>query len=600
MRDPLIDDNDLAITISRSDRTKRVASIPGDVGTVFSMPQMSAQSLWEIQDRMSSSDVYSDMSSAFDYCKSIVFPQKLAEFRAALWSRGFQVSHPHPDVERAYRQFCVDFDIQSLVTEGMLHLSICNNACLIWRVKTTGKIEYVKFYRPDQTRIDPIRNSLWCKPADDFIKLVRGATDAELREYVRKFGKDSAVKEWVAVAKGNLKPSPFPGFVRLVNNGLKSDRDHWIIFPGNGGNSQTTYSPVNMRSIFLDLELVKLLYQGDWSTAWMIKNMIVLVQAGESITSGPLAGSRRNYVTAKDLEALKATFQKAGKAQIVYGNHTIKISFNAPDPNLFGKEKYDSVIDRICWFFGIGRFLLLGGADSTSYATAAWNVHAIRTDAKRVRDLFKTYFTKFLTHDSIVQLVFKGMSDIKDYCVKSVDKNVITLRKRFKGLSLENVGDVEYSTDGFITVQKYQIASVSAENGTITTIRNLPDGANSNNVRLSVPLDKVLALYGPPLIKFDERIIKDDQVTLRELQMLINQGPISNRSLLEELGFDFDTQVAQKKLEWDMWKDLIPMFEPRQGIVAAIAAKLQDLIINGSSPQGEGGRPFGSETDDFK
>lgn len=593
------------VALQSDNEEMSLASLAGDDRNLFaSSAQMTSQSLWVLQDTMSTSDVYGQMTNAFDYAQAVVFAQGLSEFRASLWSTGFKVVHAHPDIERLYTKFSEEQNLNSLTVEGMNHLSVCNNACLTWRVKTTGVLEYARFYRPDLTRLDPIRFSLWCKPSAQFANMVSKATKEELNKYIRPFGNDSAVKAWVeAVKPSSSKPSPYPGYVQLLDDGTKTARDHWVIFTGSGGNTQTEYSPVTMKSIFLDLELVKLLFDGDWSTAWMIKNMIVLVQQGESITSGPLAGLRRNYPTGADLQALKTEFQKAGKAQIVYGNHTIKISFNSPDAKTFSPEKYSAVLQRICWFFGIGSYMMLGGSEGSSFATASWNVQAIRTRAKTMRELYASYFIKFLTHESIKSVVFKGVSEVTDYCVESVKDNVVKLNKHFAGLAKENIGSVEYSTDGFVSnKQPFNVVDVSIQQGTVTTMRPLPTDANNENTRLVIPIKSALSLYGSPVVKFDNRVIMDDKVALQQLQMLINQGPISNLSVLNELGFEFDKEVNQKKIEWSLWKNLVPIFEPRQGIITALVAQLQNLVADtdqqdNTDPNVKSGNPDGAGTD---
>ena len=563
----------------------------------FAIDQKNAGALWAIQNEIANMSIYGLMAKADEYVQKDVIPQQLAKWRAGLWAKGFKISHPHKKIQTLYNDFAREWKLGALVNEGMLNLSVMNNACLIWHIKTTGKLQYIRFYNPSMTRIDQLQYSLWCKPDAEFTKDVTASNDLEIKSYLKEQPAGSDTQRWIDAVR-KPKPNPkYSGFVQLVNKDKATDQDYWQIIPGDGGVSQTSYSPVSMQSIFSDIELLRLLIQGDWATAWMIKNMIVLVKCGESITAGPLAGSKSNYATGKDIKALKEHFQKVGKAQMLYGNHTITVEFLFPDPKAFSPEKYSSVIDRVCWFFGIGSYMVLGTSQGGSYSTTSWNVQAVRAEAQRVRELFKIFFSSFLNHSSITKQIFKSTDFLYDHdCAKEIDGNVIYLNKAYADLSIENIKSVQYSSDGFRTVDNFIPIAVNADNNTIVLSRDIPS-KEIKTVRLMMTPEQALGLYGPAEITFDNRIIKDDKIALSELQMLISQGPLSYLTLLEQLGFEFDKEVNQKAIERTMWENLIPLFEEKQGLLLSLLPKLyMDEAVkaetqNQTKQTGKNGRP---------
>jgi hypothetical protein len=594
--EPSLFDMDKYLSAIKASNRGHTALVSESDPITFAIDQKNAGALWSIQNELAGMSIYGLMSKADEYVQKDVIPQQLAKWRAGLWAKGFKVSHPHAVIDTLYKKFATEWKLPALVMEGMLNLSVMNNACLIWHVKTTGKIQYIRFYNPAMTRIDQLQYSLWCKPDETFSKEVKQASAKEIAEYLKNQPVGSDTQRWVDALRGSTQITKYSGFVQLKNYDKSTDVDHWVLIPGDGGVSQTTYSNVAMQSIFSDIELLRLLVQGDWATAWMIKNMIVLVTCGESITTGPLAGSKANWATSKDVAELKKHFQKVGKAQMLYGNHTIKIEFLFPDPKAFSPEKYQSVIDRVCWFFGIGKYMVLGTSEGGSYSTTSWNVQAVRAEAQRVRELFKTFFSGFLNHPSIVKQIFKSTDLIYDHdCVKEIDKNIIHLSKAYEDLSMENIKSVQYSNDGFRTVENFVPIAVNADNNTIILNRDIPSD-KVENLRLMMSAEQALALYGPAEISFDNRIIKDDNTALKELQMLISQGPLSNMELLEQLGFDFDKQVNQKAIERGMWENLVPLFEAKQGILLALLPQVlrEHLALVEQAQQktpGENGRP---------
>lgn len=318
-----------------------------------------ANDLYEIVKSYESASVYDNMIKADKVVQRRVIPQKLALWRAKLWALGFSLRHPHPVIKGAYQRFADKIKLELLVQNCMNALSAMNNSTLIWRKGKNGDLEYVRFYNPSMTRIDRIHSTLWIKPTDDFKKEVNNASDAEIEKYLER-SNGSSLKKWVDYIRNPYNTisanHKYPGYIPLTND----DNEHWLLFHGDGDKDQWTYSPVTMLSIFGDIELLQLLIDGDWSTAFLTKNLITKVTVGESITSGPMAGSQKNWAKEKDLRNIQTQFQKPGQVQSIYGNHTLQIEYIIPDPKVYAPEKYDAVIDRVCWYFGIGPYTMLG------------------------------------------------------------------------------------------------------------------------------------------------------------------------------------------------------------------------------------------------
>jgi hypothetical protein len=546
---------------------------------------------------LSNSSVYSQMGSADNYCNKYVIPQRLADWRASLWARGFSISHPHPVINQAYKKFAKKNKLSLIVLQGMKHLSRMNNACLVWRQKDNrGGIDYIQFHNPSQTRIDMIGDKLWINPTQEFKNLIMKATDKQLTAFKDRHGKGTSLNRWVDTIKKPPMNTDNPDFAGLIPLS-KETGEHWIIMGGDGGNDEYNYAPCAMASIFTDIELIELLAEGDWATAFLLKNIIMLVKVGESITSGPLAGSTKNWAKGKDLTNIKTQIEKVGKAQIVYGNHTLTIEFIFPDPKVFSAEKYEAVIKRVCWFFGIGQYVIIGEGGN-SYSSASWNIQAIRNEAKIKRTIMTEHLTEFLTDPSITREVFKGLSPFYYHnCFDKVDDITLTFSNKVTDARIGNIGDVEYSKDNWNTAVTLPVKDVFPDTNTVLLARGIPSDAKPEQFRLKLQSDDILRLIGPPEIKYDNRVLRDDKQVLSEITAMLQQGPLSNVEALQELGYEYEEQIANKSRDWENRKDLIPIFEKGAGILSTIVYGLQELGFepntkaNKSKSTEEGGRP---------
>jgi len=536
--------------------------------------------LKELVKQYEDATIYDNMTTADEIVQRRVVAQKLALWRAELWSLGFNLRHPHPVIKNAFQRFSEKAELPLLVQNCMNTLSSMNNSTLIWRKGENGELEYVRFYNPAMTRIDRIHSTLWIKPTDELSNDIKGANEKDIQEYLAR-NNGSSLKKWVEYIRDPGKATSisykYHGYIPLKND----DGEYWLLFHGDGDKDQWAYSPVTMLSIFGDIDLLQLLIDGDWSTAFLMKNVITKVTVGESVTSGPMAGSKKNWATKKDLENIQAHMEKPGKVQIVYGNHTLNIEYVIPDPAVYAPEKYEAVIDRICWYFGIGPYAMLGAnRRGGSYSMAVWNVQGIRTDAESKRSVVASTLTKFLMHETILPVVFRGIGDIyvHEFVGEIEKRRILKASVEFKDLDALNGGFVEYSKDGFVTSKKYPIAHVMADVNKIVLQKLLPEGVEEGELRLRLKPKVALQLYGPPEVGFKTRTLKEDRQALAELQAAIQQGPLSNITFLNELGWDFEEQMANKQREWQHRPNLIPIFEKNQGLLENILYGLDDLV----------------------
>ena len=148
-----------------------------------------------------------------------------------------------------------------------------------------------------------------------------------------------------------------------------------------------------MCAIFDSIVLRELLIDGDYSVAYYIKNLITHIKAGESITSGPRAGTRDNWASKEDLDELKKSFKTPSKAIRLFTRHHTSVQFIIPDTAAFNPDKYKAVDARIMKWAGVGLALLIG--EGGNYATAYVNIKRLIAKIKKFRKIMGRTLEEF-------------------------------------------------------------------------------------------------------------------------------------------------------------------------------------------------------------
>ncbi len=103
-----------------------------------------------------------------------------------------------------------------------------------------------------------------------------------------------------------------------------------------------------LQPIFKELATIEMLIAGDFSTAWMMKNMIALVSIGDP-------SIEKNYVRPdqNELQKLQTAFQRPEYAMWAYVDPTVDIRFISPDPKVFDQAKYKQQIEAVEYCLGV-------------------------------------------------------------------------------------------------------------------------------------------------------------------------------------------------------------------------------------------------------
>lgn len=223
----------------------------------------------------------------------------------------------------------------------------------------------------------------------------------------------------------------------------REDGDRWLI--RTRGRKHSGLCSPSMYTIFLALEVRKALEEGDMSAAYLMKHFILHVTAGESITQGPLAGTRNNWAKPKEINKIFDTVKTTNKAQRMVTNHTVKFNFVFPPKEMWGLDKFSNCENRIYNWAGVNIIIMTG--DGGTNASGFLGARRMIASMGKARTQVKYLITEFFDDDEIREIAEVP----EDTLVTAVfDENALKdprqLLEELKFMMQEGFGDPQQAT----------------------------------------------------------------------------------------------------------------------------------------------------------
>lgn len=317
--------------------------------------------------------------------------QQIIDIKQDFGSAGFKTTHTNKKIKNYYDAVNKEIDMDALVLDMWDDFLTSSNVIFHWKADHTGEIEYAMCLDPALVDVVSIagRDLVYVTPDDEFRNLARKVNKSSEEEaYLSNFD-----ARWITAAKNSINSDKG----RVL---LSEDYNEYVLIlklgkrKGMGGLAKP-----KMKATFDDIELRQLMIDGDWEIAFQTKNMITQITAGESITSGEKAGSRKNWATSVEIEKLKTLMKHPAKSLNLFTNHTVVIKFHIPPQEVFNARKYVAVEDRIYKWAGVSLALVIG--EGGNYATAYINIKKLIAELQTDRRIIRRLLEKFYSHPSI-------------------------------------------------------------------------------------------------------------------------------------------------------------------------------------------------------
>lgn len=228
--------------------------------------------------------------------------------------------------------------------------------------------------------IDKVNNAFAIRGSSKVLKLTKEEIYQDLMD-------EGIGKKWIDAVR-NRKD-----FVTLK----KEDGDNWLIQTKERKHSGL--AKPSMKTIFLRLEQRRILSEGDFSASIMMKHFIQLIKQGESITQGPLAGQRTNWMTPAEATELLKKFSTVNKALRVAVNHTTIVEFIFPPKEIFNLDKFEKCELCIYVWSGITVTIVIG--EGGKYSSGFISIKRMVADIGKIRKKISSLFINFFRHPTI-------------------------------------------------------------------------------------------------------------------------------------------------------------------------------------------------------
>lgn len=225
------------------------------------------------------------------------------------------------------------------------------------------------------------KTHVFVRPEARWVSILHNGSINKSPEY--KFLKANLPSYWIPFIMANqeipLKEEEFA----LIENDLS-------LFSHRGLSDHTIHG-VPLSAAFDALQTTKMLMSGDFSTAWLIKNVIALVSIGDP-------KNEKDYSPPDQiaLQKLAAAFVRPEFAMMAFVDPTVKVEYIYPDPkNLEGTKytEFNKQIEYVCGCPGV--FTSMSG----DFASASLSLKPFREDIHVARlDVIEQVLDKLMPH----------------------------------------------------------------------------------------------------------------------------------------------------------------------------------------------------------
>lgn len=224
---------------------------------------------------------------------------------------------------------------------------------------------------------------------------------------------------------------------------LRRDRgDNWLV--QTKGRLHHGLADPSMKVIFQDLTKRKMLREGEFSAAFMMKHFILHITMGESIESGPDAGSRKNWATVKETESMHGVVTRTAQSARLCTNHTVKFNFVYPPNDIWDPAKFATPEAAISRWAGVVNVVSQGSGATGSEGHLG--IKQLIADIIYARDRVQQIFSEFFDSKSVKEVTTTDIPDgvtIRPKFDENVLKDARQLLDELKQLWTANAIDPE-------------------------------------------------------------------------------------------------------------------------------------------------------------
>jgi hypothetical protein len=201
----------------------------------------------------------------------------------------------------------------------------------------------------------------------------------------------------------------------------KDDGDNWKVFTTE--RKHYGLAKPAMSKIFVPLATRLMNTEGEFGASVMMKHFIFHIKCGESIESGPNAGSTKNWATPEEVEYYADQFKGVNKTKVIATNHTVEFSFIHPPIELFSPEKFKNSDNRILNFIGISNSILSG--EGGNYGSGYVAIKRLISNVIEIRRMLTDAFNTMASSED-----FRNAIDLPEGYSVGIGFSELTLKEQ--------------------------------------------------------------------------------------------------------------------------------------------------------------------------
>jgi hypothetical protein len=364
--------------------------------------------------------------------------------------------------QRTLDQICREKDIGNLIWTLMRDFFVCQSMILYWKVpgKTdkiepvasdgTGKESKAKAVNPNEQLIPGLIEIAAIDPQDVDWDNSLGADNLQVAipeavikriQTVNNITESGVKKQKLSELVNDGIPTKYIDAVTQGKSMVSLDRedgDNWIIKARQ--RRHHGLADPSMYSIYKYLAVRRILGDADFAISSRMKHFIFHATRGESVPSGPLAGQRTTWATAKEIMELLDIIVSPTRMASVVTDHTVKFNFVLPPNDALSEERYASCDNKIYNWSGVSIVLYTGGGGK--YASGYIGIKRLLAQLITVRKMIDELVIQFFGHITISTAMSKPeYLDVGVTFDTNVLKEPSQILDELKILLAEGIGD---------------------------------------------------------------------------------------------------------------------------------------------------------------
>jgi hypothetical protein len=298
----------------------------------------------------------------------------------------------------------IDTRLYNVISDLFTDYFTTQNAVLYWRTKPLQTDMPIQ-YEPVSDSLPNVYDICSLNPADCDYKNSLGVDrlyvdiPRELRERIEVALRKVVMADKIAAIAELVHSGVGFKWIDAVKNGKsqvlldRNDGDNWLVITDQ--RKHHGFKKPTMFNIFLPLNIRKMFNEGEFVGSYLMKHFIMMIKQGESISgSGLENGSRKNWLTQPEANALTTMFSNTSLAMRLAVNHTTKVEFIFPPPEMFSPERYASCEQKIFNWSGVIAAIMKG--EGGTYSSAFIGIKKLVADIydarRRIGEALSLFF----------------------------------------------------------------------------------------------------------------------------------------------------------------------------------------------------------------